>query len=410
MSAPTPNRATESADRAVSRAEGGFSLDMQLFTSTGPTCVDDITVGDTVYALNPDTKMVKLKPIDRIEQVTPHHPLVAIECLRAHLHVSANQPVYYQTKSIDRLRVVAAHDLPERAYYRFPTDWRTTPGQHLSTVDITDLTDTYEARLWSEVHGSTVRAGLPDGCEPVRRNSHTGYYFDSTTFKRHQDVIETVADTVEICGGPNTWGRPYRFDGSDFLRLLGWFITEGSIHWSSHKATAEVKFAQKTDRYRRVLQSLFDRLGISVSVSPDGFTFSSTVYAELFERLCGATSADRHLPWFVWDLSLAQKRVLLDTLLAGDGTESGVYYTASEQLASDVLRLAADLGITPRYTQRPGAYRVSVTRTRGGFRSETHVHRRPAPTSLVRLTVRDFPAVLAGRDGKFQWIGVSRIS
>ncbi len=410
MSETSPPSTAPIHDRFRTRDAVGFAADMELFTPCGPVRVDQLSVGDTVYALNPATRLAKPKPIVACDRVNPDTPLVTISTRSADLCVGPDQPIYYRTEAIARPRVVAARNLTDRVYYKFPGTWRTPPGDPLTTVDVTDLTDSYEARLWSDAHGNTVRAALPEGCEPVRHNGHSGYYFAPATFKRYQDAIETVADTVAICGGSNSRGRPYRFDGTDFLRFLGWFITEGSVVWTSPRDTAEIRFAQKTPRYRAVLRSLFDRMGLLVAVSDSGLSFGSTVYAELLERLCGARSATRHLPWFVWDLSLSQKRVLLDTLLAGDGNEHGTYYTASEQLACDALRLATDLGFTPRYGQRDGIWRIYLSHSPDGFRSDRNVERVSTTTPLVRLAVQDYPAVLTGRDGTFQWIGVSRVA
>jgi hypothetical protein len=59
---------------------------------------------------------------------------------------------------------------------------------------------------------------------------------------------------------------------------------------------------------------------------------------------------------------------------------------------------------------RYGRYQVYINTTKDGFRSDLHIHRVPETGSLVRLTVSEYPAVLVGRDGKFQWVGVSRIA
>jgi len=397
------------ADNLHARDAGGFAPDMELFTPSGPVRVSALTAGDKVYALNPDTRMVKPKPVVACDQIEPDAQTVVIKNRFTDLHVGPTQPIYYRTAKIDRARVVTARNLTERVYYKFLNDWQASPGQPLRTVDITDLTSNYEARLWSEAHGNTVRAALPEGCEPTRHNSHTGYYFAPAVFKRYQDAIETVADTVEICGGSSARGRPYRFDGTDFLRFLGWFVAEGSVTWSKRKDSAEIKIAQKAARYRPTLRALFDRLGITIAVSSSGMSFSSTTYAELLERLCGSQSSDRHLPWFVWDVSRSQKRVLLDTLLAGDGNEHGTYYTTSKRLAFDVVRLATDLGFTPHYTCNRDVWRVYLSTTHRGFRSDIHVQRRSVSTPFVQLTVRDFPTVFVGRGGTFQWVGVSQV-
>jgi hypothetical protein len=410
MTDPTAEQSLSSAECALTREEGGFAPYMEVFTPSGPTRVDDLTVSDSVYALNPETKLVKSKPVVALEHVTPTAPLVTIETRRAEIHASASQPIYYRTKAIDLPHTTTAGSLTDRHYYKFLTDWQAPAGRHLDTVDVTDLTDRYEARVLYAAHGNSVRATLPEGCEPLRTNSHTGFFFDATTFKRHQKTIESDAETVEICAGANAWGRPYRFDGDDFIRFLAWFVTEGSVHRPDSSDTVRIGIAQRTAPHRQTIESLFDRLGIPVAISASAFEFGSAVYGELLERLCGIRSADRHLPWFVWNLSQAQKQLLLETLLEGDGNERGTYYTASEQLAQDVLRLAIHLGISPRFSNRYGRYQIYINTTKDGFRSDLHVDRVPETGSLVRLTVSEYPAVLVGRDGKFQWVGVSRIA
>lgn len=407
---PQTRRTVPTADQAVSQANGGFDPTMEVFTESGPTQLTDLSVGDLVYALNPEPRLVKPKPVVAVEQVACSQPLVAIETRRAAIRASPNQPIYYQTKGYPQPRTETARNLTNRIGYKFLTEWHSQSGRRLDTVDITDLTESYEARLWSEDHGSTVRAALPDGCEPVRRNSHTGYYFDAETFKRHQSAIERVGDTIAVCAGLNTRGRPYQFDGDDFLRFLGWFITEGSVHWPETSETALVGIAQQKQDERQSIRALFDRMGIAVSVTDDCFQFGSALYGELLERLCGAISAERHIPWFVWNLPAEQQRLLLDVLLAGDGSDRGTYYTASSDLAHDVMRLGAELGITPRYSQRNGGWQVYLNEANDGFHSGKHVHTHPAIDSLIQLTIADYPAVLLGTDGKFQWVGCSNIA
>lgn len=60
---------------------------------------------------------------------------------------------------------------------------------------------------------------------------------------------------------------------------------------------------------------------------------------------------EKQLPPLVWNLSSEQRQILLDAPMAGDGTERGTYYTASDLLAADVLALGVTLGIKPRYTK-----------------------------------------------------------
>jgi len=409
-----PERTTDSDHLTTGptpfRSIGGLTPETEMLTVSGPKRASAVSVGEPVYALNPDTGLLKQKPVASVETVRPQAPLVEITSLRADLRLEATHPIYFQTKTIDRPRTVQARHLDDRVYYRFLNDWRPLPGQRLGTVDLTDLTERYEARVHYDGHGNAFRARLPDGCEPCRGYGHTGYHFDSTTFKRHQATLERLGTHVEICSGPHSWGRPYRFDGDDFLALLGWYITEGSITPKNNRDSVAIKIAQEDPAGRERLHALFDRLGIDAAVSDRAFSFGSSVYADVLERLCGGSSTERHLPWFIWSLCQAQQQHLLDVLVAGDGDARGTYYTASRDLARDLLRLSAHIGRKPQYQVRKGNWRISTSSMRDGFRSDRNVRWLPPRGPVVRLTVEDYPAVLAGRNGNFQWVGVSRLA
>jgi DNA polymerase I len=204
-------------------------------------------------------------------------------------------------------------------------------------------------------------------------------------------------------------GRPYRFNGDDFIEFIGWFVTEGSVTWRTHKETALVQIAQKTASYRREIAALFDRMEIPYSETDGGYQFSSTVFGSLMEHLCGTESRTKHLPAFVWQLPPEQKRLLWQTLMDGDGDDRGVYSTASERLREDVLRLGVELGLKPRYSHRGGIWRVSPKRVIDGFRGDRNVEFHATERDCYRLSVTDYSIVLAGRNGKFQWASVSEV-
>jgi DNA polymerase I len=391
-------------------ADGGFVADTEVMTVTGPTTVSELSSADSVLALNPTTGILKLKSIVRVEPVTDVDRTIAIETQRSDLRVAPDHRLVYTTKSGSTPRFARARDLDERYDYRFLNDWRFRSGTHLDEVDVTEFVDEYEVCAVTADHGHTFRAALPDGCEPSRRTSHTGYYFDSETFKQFQADIEASADETTIHAGPKCWRRPYRFDGDDFIEFLGWFISEGSVYWQSTSDSAEVKLAQKTDKHRSAIAALFERMGIRVNENNSGFSFSSTLYGELFEALCGSQSKKKRIPQFIWNCSLDQKRLLLETLLTGDGNKRRTYYTASDELAGDVLRLMLELGMKPRYTRRDSCWQIYMRTTNDGFQSSEHVFSTRTDCPLYRLTIRDFSLVMAGRNGKFQWVSVSEVA
>ncbi|RXK47007.1 hypothetical protein [Halorientalis pallida] len=394
----------------IELTEGGFTDDTEVLTTDGPRAVSDLTIGTVVYALDPVTELCKLKPITSIQQVAPPAELINIQTRRSNLRVAPDHRIPFQTDSVGETRFQRACELHEKSIYRFINGWRQRPGYRLEGVDITNLVTDYEIRVWSEDHGHTFRAALPDGCDPIRQNSHTGYYFDPETFKQYQPAIESIADDVSLVAGPNARGRPYRFDGDDFIEFIGWFATEGNVYWPQSSDTAQVQIAQENTTHRETIAGLLKRMGLQGSVDSRSFEFSSTVFGTLFESLCGVGSQQKRLPALVWQTDQRQRQLLFETLMAGDGNDRGVYYTSSAQLASDMMRLCIELGIKPQYARRDQMWRLSTNCVNDGFKPDQNVRWIDASADLYRMTVADYGLVLAGRDGKFQWVGVSGVS
>ncbi|MFC6940713.1 hypothetical protein ACFQE8_12185 [Salinirubellus sp. GCM10025818] len=393
----------------IKEAVGGFAADTEVMTTRGAVPVPELTTDDLVYALDPTTRLVKTKPVRAIERCETEG-VIEIRTRRADLRVAPDHPIVYRTKAIAQPRFIRAGDLSDREYYQFINQWRRPPREPRSEIDITDFTDEYQACVTRSVHGHTFRAALPDGCEPIYRSRNVGYCFDAETFKRYQTELEALGDTVAVRAKRGHHPQPYRFDADAFIQFIGWFVSEGSIHRSPDRETAEIQIAQEKPKHRRTIRSLFEKLGFDVSDNDRSFSFGSYLYGQLLKQLCGLRSADRRLPEFVWELSRRQQRLLLEVLLDGDGNEQRTYYTASDQLVGDILRLCLELGIKPRYSSRRGTWQVFVNAVNDGFVAGEHVQRISTSASVYRVTVEDYTGLMAGRDGRFQWIGISCIA
>jgi DNA polymerase I len=149
-------------------------------------------------------------------------------------------------------------------------------------------------------------------------------------------------------------------------------------------------------------------------VWPRGIAFGSRIIAEFLREECGTHSSRKHLPDFVFGATEPLRRVLLNTLMLGDGNiKRGYYSTVSERLAKDFQHLAFTLGIetsTRAELLKSGRsiYRVKLYRRQHHALSERHFK-----TTLVKgldvycITARDNHVVYAGRGGKLGWIGQS---
>jgi DNA polymerase I len=400
----------QTSEHAVELSCGGVPEGTAVMTARGPVPVENLDVGDRVYALDVTTDLVKMKPVIDIEPFNYSGPLIHAEARRIDLRLHPEQRFPYRTKSVDMVRFQRAGDIEAQSAYHLISEWQSMPQQRLETVDVTDYVSEFEASVSIDCHGHTFRAALPEGCEPTGRNGATGYHFDSKTFKEYQDTLESLGSEVFIRDSKNHWRRPYRFEGDDFIRFLGWFITEGSITRKSDRDSAAISIAQKTPKYCRRLERLFDRMKLDVDDSGSSYSFGSKVYARLLERLCGDRSESKHLPEFTWDLSTEQQELLLNVLMDGDGNDWDVYYTSSDRLAKGIAQLCVEVGLKPRYGYSDGIWKLYIGQVNDRLHSGRQTSRIDVHDRLYRLTIADYHVVLMGRNGKFQWVGVSKVS
>lgn len=192
--------------------------------------------------------------------------------------------------------------------------------------------------------------------------------------------------------------------------MIGWFVTEGSVTWSTSGTTADIHIAQRADDNRSRISNLFQRLGIGVGKDSNGFWFGSKLFGRLLEQLCGNCSANKRLPDFVRNLSHEQKKLLLQILIDGDGDDQNVYFTSSDQLKDDVLCLCLELGKKPRYELRDGVWEIYTNTVNDRLSSSKQASKEAFKGTMYRVILEDYSAVMAGRNQEFQWIGVSAIS
>lgn len=389
--------------------DGGFAPETEVLTTAGPVSVAELESGMVVYALAPSTRVVKRKPVVAVDAMDPRGAWACLSGRRFDFRVLPGHRVLYQTKGNDRLRFRPAGELGEQTYYRFVNEWTRGWGGTIAQVDVRKWLDEFVIRVDYDGHGHSFRAALPDECTPLRGSVRDGFFFDPATFQRYDGDIRAVADSVGIQAGLGHRCQPVVLPGTAFLEFLGWFATEGSVTWKSDRDTAEIRIAQSDDAQRAAIVECCQTLGLDVRVTDDAVRFGSALYGRLLERLCGSGSRNKHLPGFVFSAATQQLAALRDVLVAGDGNERATFYTTSDALQTAMLRVGVATGVKPRYTKRENVWRVYLRTGNDGFRTDHHLGQHPTDAPAYRLAVADYPTVLAGRDGKFQWIGVSGV-
>ena len=169
------------------------------------------------------------------------------------------------------------------------------------------------------------------------------------------------------------------FDISDdFLILMGCYVSEGSIGKRLSNGTASViRISQKAgNRIEKFMDGLMSRNpGIIRDFKSNHkasdkrtsdcleriWTVAHRPWAEKLHKECGDGAKDKRLPLWTIQLSFRQACLLLEAMVAGDGTErklSRIYYTSSRRLADDIQTMCVASSII---SQVWGPYECKTT-------------------------------------------------
>ncbi|MFB6236341.1 MAG: DNA polymerase domain-containing protein [Halopenitus sp.] len=416
-----------------------FSSDTDVLTPEGVRNIRDLEVGDDVYSLDPDSMEMEVKPVTETHEYPEYRDeMVDIETSKVDFSVTPNHRMLVRKDdkngaSWDDFQFVEAGDLNDASHYELPHDWDGPDGDPLDRVDLTELLDgDYEVWCDNDVHGHTLAAEVgfyPDKMQKQGEGG-TGYVFSADEFEEHREYLDANCSNFHVHAERGRKWIPRFYDGDDFLELLAWYVTEGSVYTSEDKQFGEnfrgsatkVKIAQDAVRAdaladggerddHSAIGDLLDRIGFDAYVDDRGYEFTSKLLGDWLVDACGGDSFQKRVPDLVFDLSQDQKRLFLDTLIAGDGDRqpnSWRYTTSSERLRDDVLRLCAHLGLTANVNHDSGSWRVYCTEgAKNSFRMHRSGETSTAEDGAYCVTVEDNHTLLAGRNGKFQFVGQS---
>lgn len=133
----------------------------------------------------------------------------------------------------------------------------------------------------------------------------------------------------------------------ELLELIGFFVSDGTIIFYKNKKVKHLRVTQS--KYNPLFYEKMDKIkkkycGNEYIYKEHIWHFNSEI-GNLIYNLCGHGSANKHLPYFIYNLSIRQANVLLTALLLGDGTNKiekenrSIYYTISKNLANDMVSL-----------------------------------------------------------------------
>jgi hypothetical protein len=163
--------------------------------------------------------------------------------------------------------------------------------------------------------------------------------------------ITTKSWHQRVAGAPREGEWPM---SDSYLALVGAYVSEGCVGKRRAGEPSVLRFEQKDGgRLHAVMALIRQQHPLRTYRYPDKrpvttWTLADPEVAADVAKSCGEGSRNKRLPDWTRALSVRQSEVLLDCLLAGDGTPyrtgGWVYYTISRGLAGDVQALALSAG------------------------------------------------------------------
>ncbi len=170
------------------------------------------------------------------------------------------------------------------------------------------------------------------------------------------------------------WISKRLFLSADFLRLVGYYLAEGSVSKSGNRPNSysiSFTFSSKETRYItdvvKIASKLWKKIVVRQCLNQKNkttqITINSSILAILFLRLFGANSYEKKIPCSYLYLPLAKQRELLRGLFRGDGhlrirqkSKGGTEYileTVSDVMANQILNILFRFDAIPRFRLCP---------------------------------------------------------
>jgi len=227
---------------------------------------------------------------------------------------------------------------------------------------------------------------------------------------------------------------PEKIPMSDFLKLLGWYISEGNLRETSKVGRAvHISSTKGKNPYYNEVDDLLHRIGLRHSHphgTRNGFEIPSIALHQIFSE-CGRGAKNKRIPQWALSLDSSLLEDLFWALMKGDGSLNTEfrYYTVSPSLARDFIELCTKIGRTAwienikksssikgKIIKSSLCYRINITKKgRKGLLKEANITRpfvkKEHYSGIVWcLEVEGEHNFLVERNGKFTFCGNSMIA
>ncbi|MDP2638982.1 MAG: DNA primase [Candidatus Azambacteria bacterium] len=158
----------------------------------------------------------------------------------------------------------------------------------------------------------------------------------ATTDIKELDLRDYLKKSYKF--GPKPRQIPYviKID-NNFLRLIGYYIAEGSNHRAYTRFSLGGHEKDFADEIVGLIKKIFNlsakihiRTGLKSGIE---VTVCHSYLADIFENLCGKGASKKHIPFVLQELSPFKQRILLEAVHKGDGYSRILHKSRNEHMA-----------------------------------------------------------------------------
>jgi len=280
-----------------------FHKDTNIWTTDGLKNIRDIKVGDEVYSINPKTMNTEIQKVKRVFKYEYDGKMYHIKNTRMDLKVTPNHRFLLTNGSFKEIKDIKKVSIPKIC--------SKISGKNKKYINIKkylETRDNIKGNIW-----------FPIGYKGMQR-----------------------------------YGLKLRYNFKEFIKLIGWYISEGCLYHKNNCEFYKVSIHQQKEYYREEIEKTLKKLGILYRKYPTEFEIYDKALYRFLELEIGHYQKDRKIPRWIYDLDYKYLEILYDTMMKGDGyfgekkngniTQSAKYTTNSKQLSKDFQQLCIHIG------------------------------------------------------------------
>ena len=293
-----------------------YDTETEILTKDGWKYFKDVHLGEEVLTFNPEKEYAEFQPVEDIIAYKYDGDMHYYHSQSVNLLVTPNHSMWmqkYDTRISDTFHLVPSEDI---SVMRFYFDKR----MHYNHIITSDFI-------------------LPE----------VSYYRKN---KKGEEYLKILPEK--------------RFRRDDVMKLLAWFISEGSAHYSKRDNTWRISISQRKQKNFEKIRYALESCGLSSTLDyhwengkriPVGFRCGSRQWGDFLDK-CGHIASEKKLPFdnLFDEFDSHTAKIFIDEYLLGDGSidsnDCGKIYTSSPVLADQLYTLCYIAGYTATKTVR----------------------------------------------------------